>query len=89
MTGFYSRAKNPASSSLHICKVCGKNRSIKSVDHSKCIEILAKKAKERTVKVNINGRECKFSEEQIISGKRRNAAKYHYINGDLPHWMLD
>lgn len=81
--------KNPANSARHICKVCGKSRAIKSISHAKCVEILARKAKERTIKVNIKGRECLFSEEQIITGDRKRVAKQGYLKGDLPPWMFD
>lgn len=89
MTLTLSKTRTPANSDWHICKICGKSRSIKSITHEKCLEILAKKAKERKVKVNIKGRECKFSEDQVVSGKRRRVAKQKYLKGDLPRWMLD
>lgn len=89
MTVKLPKNRTPSNSGWHICKVCGKSRSIKSVNHEKCLEILAKKAKEKTIKVNIKGRECRFSEEQITSSARRNVAKYKYLNGDLPLWMFD
>lgn len=81
--------KNPANSAWHLCKVCGKSRAIKSINHEKCVEILAKKAKEKTIRVNLKGRECLFSEEQIIAGDRKRVAKQGYLKGDLPPWMLD
>jgi uncharacterized Zn finger protein len=81
--------KNPANSALHLCNVCGKSRAIKSIDHGRCAVILAEKAKEKTIRVNLNGRECLFSEDQIIAGNRRRVAKQGYIKGDLPQWMFD
>lgn len=81
--------KNPANSDLHICKVCGKSRALKSIDHGRCTEILAEKAKEKTIRVNLKGRECLFSEEQIITGDRKRVAKQGYLKGDLPPWMFD
>ena len=71
------------------CPVCGKVRSSTStVNHGKCAEEMARRDKEKTVKLVINGQEKLMSKDNIRASSAKRTAKHGYAKGRLPDWMF-
>jgi hypothetical protein len=73
---------------MNKCPVCGYSRMDKSKNHGKCMESLAMKEKEKTVKVRIKDRDCNFSIESRKKAESNRGLRL-YDKKDLPVWMYD